>query len=597
MKFKFLILFILSVFLLVSCADVEEPELPIVPEQKEEVGNLVTFGAFSDIHSSAEYFNRVVDNIFTLTNDGEDLDAMVLLGDILYTHENVIPSYENYSFIVENEKYQKLYNEGKIVYAMGNHEFPVNSSDPEQQILSKQSFKEVLGLEMETDNVYGGYHFITAGPDAYAGYLSPEQEAYVIKHVNDALAESDDKPVFLFLHHPIDNTTYGSYGTDHYTEDFENFIKNEPRLVVFYGHVHTPASDPRAINQNPGGATFVYTSVVWTSVGQSMSYATQRHEQYASQAHIVTVDDKTNVVTIKPFYTDAKEPEYLEKVEWTLDIPAMIEESKKDNVSLDVYKYTDVRKESSVAPFFAEDAEITVDRVGESAVTFSFPNAVCGDDGADSDVAFYKIEIFDAETDELIRCDKIISDFFVKNKREAVSHSFYNLPETSKWILKVTPVTVWHVEGEGALTLEIIPPEPLFAPVSYDEKNTFETPAKDGKIYGFYSEGEEYISATKFQSLTLIYKFDVKSAGMYRVIANVATNGAVDATLTVTNGTDVDLSSDIYLGTSGMNDYQEIVLAEIEVQEAGEYTVKIKKANGDADIRFKSVKFARCVEE
>ncbi len=596
MKFKFLILLILSLLLLVSCADTQEPNIPEVPEQKEEAGNVVTLGIFSDVHSSAEYFNRVVDNIFALTNDGQDLDAMALIGDILYTHENIIPSYENYSFIVENEKYAKLYEEGKIIYAMGNHEFPVNSYDPEQQILSKQSFKDVLGLEMESDNVYGGYHFITAGPDAYAGYLSAEQEAYVIKHINDALAESENKPVFLFLHHPIDGTVKGS-GGDKYTEDFENFIKNEPRLVVFSGHVHTPASDPRAIYQVEGGATFILSSVVWTSVGQSMSYATQTHEQYASQALIVNIDDKTNVVTVKPFYVDAKEPQYLEKVEWTLDIPAMIEESKKDAVSTDVYKYTYDREQLSVAPFFAKDSAITIDRITETGMMFSFPNAVCGNDGPDSDVAFYKIEIIDGETGEVIRCDKIISDFFVKNKREMISHSFYNLPTVSKWILKVTPVTIWYVEGEEVLTLEITPPEPLFAPVSYDENNTFEIPAKEGKVYGFYTEGEDYINATRFQSLTLMHKFDVNTVGKYRVIANVATNGAVDATLTVTNGTDIDLSSEVYLGTESMSNYHDIVLAEIEVQEAGQFTVKIKKTNGDADIRFKSVKMARCIEE
>lgn len=596
MKIKILVLFVLSLLLLVSCADTQRPNIPNIPEQKEEAGNVVTLGIFSDVHSSAEYFNRVVDNIFILTNDGKDLDAMALIGDILYTHENIIPSYENYSFIVENEKYAKLYDEGKIIFAMGNHEFPVNSYDPEQQILSKQSFRDVLGLEMESDNVYGGYHFITAGPDAYAGYLSAEQEAYVMKHVNDALAESEDKPVFLFLHHPVDGTVEGS-GGDRYTQDFENFVKNEPRLIVFSGHVHTPASDPRAIYQVEGGATFILSSVVWTSVGQPMSYATQSHANYASQALILNIDDKTNVVTVKPFYVDAKEPEYLEKVEWTLDIPAMIKESKKDTVSADVYKYTYDREQLSVAPFFAQDSAITVDRVTESGITISFPNAVCGNDGPDSDVAFYKLELFNGDTYELIRCDKIISDFFVKYKRDIISHSFYNLPAASKWVIKITPVTIWHVEGEEALTLEVTPPEPLFEPATYDENNIIEIPAKDGKLYGFYTEGEDYVNVASIQSLTLIYKFDVKTSGKYRVIANAATNGAVDATLSVTNGADIDLSSDVYMGTAGKNDYLDIVLAEIEVQEAGQFTVKIKKSNGDADIRLKSVKMVRCIEE
>ena len=596
MKLKFLLLLVLCLAMLVSCADdtAKEPWL-------EEPGNDYTFGVFADIHSSAAYFNRTLDNFFTITNNGEELDGVVMVGDILYTPENKTP---NYDFVNESEKYNILSDAGKIAYAMGNHEFPLNAVGEDERVQSSiDLFREKTGLETQADTVWNGYHFITTGPKDYSGVLTAEQESWIIERVENALAESAEKPVFLFIHHPIDNTLNSSRNSDRQSSEFEEFIKGQPRLIVISGHTHYTLSDPHSIYQVPGGTTFLYTSVVYTSVGQSMAYADTDHREFSSQAILLSVNDKTNVVTLKRFYVDEENPTYLEGGDWTFDVPAMIKESKKIDVSTDVYKYTDKREELSVAPCFAEGAEITVSDYTDSSIEISFPNALAGAEGEDSYVGYYKIEVFDTETDELLMSSKIISDFFILNKLDTVSHAFFGMPNAKGWRVSVTPVSTWYVEG-APLTVEVTPPAPEFEEVVFDEEHVYTAIAKDITPVGnsgHYSKYDEYINVTHKGNCTMRYNFDVEKTGKYRVIINAGADSAITTTLSVTyrdsNGNDtVIFETEEKFGTGSASKAIDFTCAEFDADETGTYIVKLKKSKALGTLRVFNFTLARISE-
>ncbi|MBQ5747142.1 MAG: metallophosphoesterase family protein, partial [Clostridia bacterium] len=318
----------------------------------------VTIGIFSDTHNVADGIAKVMNNFETLAGGNENIDGVALVGDIVYLTRNSTPSLNHYSTLKANTDFAHFLEENKVSFAMGNHEFP-EGSGAEAAESSISVFTEAMGFAPETHKVYGGYHFITAGPEDYNGKLTAEQEQYVIDEVTEALKDGEDKPVFVFIHHPIDTTLYGSSTTRH-SEEFVAFLKSQPRVIAFSGHNHYPLSDPRSIWQVEGGATFVYTSRVSGGNNLSHPYAggsSNRHDTGApAQAYLMEIDTETNVVTLKRFYVGST-PTGLEGGDWVLDIPAMVAESKKDTVDLGVYKYTyDEREKNSTAPVFGEDA-------------------------------------------------------------------------------------------------------------------------------------------------------------------------------------------------------------------------------------------------
>lgn len=101
------------------------------------------------------------------------------------------------------------------------------------------------------DEWINGYHFIyltTETDDKDSAYISDTQ----MKWLSDKLAEnaSKDKPIFLFLHQPLDNTVYEEYPSDPYQSDevqdqkLKDIIGKYPQSVFITGHIHYPLTLP-----------------------------------------------------------------------------------------------------------------------------------------------------------------------------------------------------------------------------------------------------------------------------------------------------------------------------------------------------------------
>lgn len=101
------------------------------------------------------------------------------------------------------------------------------------------------------DKWINGYHFIylaTEADDKDSAYISDTQ----MKWLSDKLAEnaSIDKPIFLFLHQPLDNTVYEEYPWDPYQSDevqdqkLKDIIGKYPQSVLITGHIHYPLTLP-----------------------------------------------------------------------------------------------------------------------------------------------------------------------------------------------------------------------------------------------------------------------------------------------------------------------------------------------------------------
>lgn len=411
----------------------------------------VTFGVFSDIHNVSPAFSWVMNDLVKMAEGKENIDGLALVGDIVYFQADDTPSAEFYDMLDNNESYQYFAQKGVVSFAMGNHEFPVGATDATLCDLSKQVFTEEVGQAPESHKVIGGYHFITAGPDNYNGTFTAEQEQYVMDEITEALKDGDDKPIFVLIHHPVDGVLFGSGSTRH-SDELVEFLKSQPRVVVFGGHNHYSISNPRTIRQIPGGATFLYTASVNGGSPLNDPYVTQKHDtDWASQAYLMNVDSATNIVTLKRFYvTTNNTPTWVEGGDWVLDIPAMVAESKKEEIDLSVYKYTyEEREENSVGPVYNEGDAITLNSVSTKDVSITYPEATAGAEGEDNMVGYYKVDLINKATGEVIATNKRINDYFLqKNRRSAFSYKFTDLTYDTEYTIKVTPVNMWYVEGE-----------------------------------------------------------------------------------------------------------------------------------------------------
>ncbi len=549
----------------------------IFAEETPEEDTILNFGIFSDIHNQAGYMANTMNNFETLAGGNENIDGIVMVGDIAYLGSNDIPNASTYDIIHNNEDVMFFKDAGKLVFAMGNHEFPMGSSAEDISALSRQVFTEQVGQAPESHTVLNGYHFITAGPDRYDGTFSAEQEQYVMDEITKALEDGEDKPIFFFVHHPLDDTLYDSAQTRHSTE-FVNFLKAQPRVISFSGHMHYSISDPRSIYQVKGGATFMYTSSVHGG-GNNLSnfYATQQHDLASpSQAYIMQIDSATNVVTLKRFYVDATSPTYIESDDWVLDIPKMVAESKKAEEEIDtenVYKYTyEVREANSVKPVYDANDKITLTEMTNTQLTVTYPCATPGAEGEDNYVGYYKIDLYNKRTGET-KTKKLISDYFLKNKRTSYSCSFDTFLYDEDYTIIVTPVNMWFVEGDPIeLDITTNPPPFGFGKISgYDDtyyateatingagdgllidyENAFQlTPENNKRLVGLYA-----VSNDEFNTYDIVYVYG--SIGERRVIFERNENSKLIVASSGGKGVFIPgtITSSEWIGAPGTSDF------------------------------------------
>ncbi|MGG0239183.1 carbohydrate-binding protein [Bacillus rhizoplanae] len=136
-------------------------------------------------------------------------------------------------------------------YILGNHDVRWMAGEGGYDT-AKSRFLTHTGMpDTYYDKWINGYHFIylaTETDDKDSAYLSDTQ----LQWLNDKLAEgaSKDKPIFLFLHQPLDNTVYQEYPWDPYQSDevqdqkLEDIIGKYPQSVFITGHIHYPLTLP-----------------------------------------------------------------------------------------------------------------------------------------------------------------------------------------------------------------------------------------------------------------------------------------------------------------------------------------------------------------
>ena len=238
-------------------------ELPVTPEDFEPV---MRFAVCSDVHfindneleakgeeageEYEEYLQKVnvpAQRLSAAINaayayaescDGyKGLDAFAVAGD--FTNEGAPEQYEAF-----NKTCKENFRAGtQRIVCSGNHEYYMYRDEDRAE--GARVFEKYIG-SLNNHYVINGYHFISVSyDDKVETYL--KSGVWLKKELDKAVADTGDKPIFVFQHPAPLFTVYGSVKWGDPT--VSAILSSYPQVVDFSGHSHYPINDPRSIWQ------------------------------------------------------------------------------------------------------------------------------------------------------------------------------------------------------------------------------------------------------------------------------------------------------------------------------------------------------------
>ncbi len=291
------------------------------------------------------------------TEELPDSDAYLFTGDTVYQVESPRKSLCEvlYPEIYERAKslFHQYISEKPRVMIMGNHEYAQGNPDPDMTKEAQEMFRRAYGQELTVHRVVKGYHIIGASMRSWQAKAWLENEQFIMTEVEKAIAEAPDKPVFVMLHNPVPNTVTfsGKYTVGHYTDEFIDWLRTKPQLIVLSGHCHNINEDDSCIYQN--GCTYVNIPIIAVGYmrfdGNGAPNFKNDYGSYFGKCQSVQITVDGNLVTIKSYDINSRRCVN----EWTVDI-AELKAGRG-------YRYTDDMHAALPAPAFAPDASLWVE--------------------------------------------------------------------------------------------------------------------------------------------------------------------------------------------------------------------------------------------
>ena len=248
-------------------------------------------------------------------------------------------------------------------------------------------YRSITGLPTSFCRVIGGCAFVGISTSEQTGvYYDDGQREWLRKTLEQARAQTPDKPIFVFQHEPICGTVYGSTPEDGWGNDFfQDIFFDYPQVVHFSGHSHYPLNDPRSVWQ--GACTAVGTGALsyaeLTVNGQNKIHPPM-HETIA-QGWIAELD-KTNRLRLRG-YDFLSDTLLCERVLDLSDPPHTFSFLPQ------------LLRAGASAPEFPPSAALQTERT-DDGIRLTVPHAVCGDG---TPVVLYRVSVMDKTGGTLYR--------------------------------------------------------------------------------------------------------------------------------------------------------------------------------------------------
>ena len=360
-----------------------------------------------------EMFNQV----YALSNANEyykNLDAAVFVGDL--TNTGTKAQFDAFAATTDNALQG---NTKRYAVAAKSHD----CSNMGTSAISY--FSNLLGQPSDFHVVINGFHFIGISASNTGAHYTSEQVAWLDAQLLEATQSAPQQPVFVFQHEHISDTVFGSYEQDGWGMDtFSAVLKKYPQAIDFSGHSHYPANDPRSIWQ--GTYTAVGTGGLYYAeftVDDENCIHPDKYETVA-QALVVEIDAKNRVLV---------------KV---LDVTAnrILCSYLIDNVTSpnkDKYSH-ETRGNAAVAPTFADNAQLTVQKSG-TTTKITVPQASVVENSG-NEVYLYRLTVTDANG-KVVLTDWEFSQYYIADRPDSITFSV-QLPSNARNI-SVAAEDVW----------------------------------------------------------------------------------------------------------------------------------------------------------
>lgn len=391
---------------------------------------VLRFIASSDLHANREHPSRVENfrkglNLIYKYAEGceyNKLDAVIINGDFADggKDEQMLDVKEAFDDCLKPET--------KWILTMASHEFFCEGGEA----AALEKFGRIFGVPTDNHNVINGFHFISVTTTNGCRF-NDEKRAWIKAELDKAVAGDPFKPVFFFQHPHIQGTVYGNvyWGEDEITD----ILMNYPQIIDFSGHSHAPVNDPRSIHQqhftSVGTGSFKYFEL---DEFDKIYGTVPPNEPEAAQFVLVEADEKGRVL-LRPY--DVLTESFF-GYEWLVETPW----------EPDTFIYTDARYNTSVKPYFAEDAKIEVKVEGNDAAV-EFTQAKIDEDRVND----YKVTVRRKSDNAIVRQLCFWSRYYVKNMPETANCKIESLP-AGEYTLNVTARGFWNNKSSNSLTAE-----------------------------------------------------------------------------------------------------------------------------------------------
>ncbi len=221
-----------------------------------------SFTILSDIHIEGNNFQTFKEftEILKEVRNSKDTDTLVFTGDNTMNGQHI-----ESIFFFNALRFSKPAD--NLIIAPGNHDYGNGTGNYDKMAKRFLNYMNYAGCKTESNHYYkiiDGYYFIvlTTESDTVNGIdISDGQLQWMTEILNEATKE--DKPVFVFSHHPVNYIEYGSHDRlSGVLDDYEN-------IIFFCGHTHAPLSD-RTVSEING--------VFSVNIPKSTEHATEGYE-------------------------------------------------------------------------------------------------------------------------------------------------------------------------------------------------------------------------------------------------------------------------------------------------------------------------------
>lgn len=273
---------------------------------KEASNADLAFAVLGDIHKNTSSFKKAIKDLYKINSN---MDVLVLNGDSV--DQGSDKQYNSIKNVLnKNKKLLPL----TIIKNIGNHEFfeyDISINSPEQVQGFINRYLEFAGeSNVYHDTWVRGYHFISLGSEdgnsetlnSIAAFISDKQ----LKWFEEKLGANyqKGKPIFVFLHQPLDYGNGGWIGVKQ-SEQIKEILSRYPEVILFSSHSHSDLNESSVILNKP--FTIVNTGAVhYTIIRDENSESGRRRKSYIKGVY---VEVKGNNVTIKG--RDIKEKKWI----------------------------------------------------------------------------------------------------------------------------------------------------------------------------------------------------------------------------------------------------------------------------------------------